>query len=303
MKKSLMRALLITGLSILSINSFAAINVVTTDPTLADLAKRVGGDRVKVESLSRGSDDPHAVEPRPSMIVKVARAKLFVRVGMDLDSWVDDVILRSGKTDLQRGNRGHVDCSAGVRKLEIPSGRLDPSMGDIHVYGNPHYLLDPANAIVAAGNIAAGLIEVDPAGKAAYQSRYQEFAREINRKLKEWKAQLDPFRGSPVVTYHKTWIYLFTRFGLREAGFVEPKPGIAPSGGHVNGLIQAMKREGAKVVLAENFRSKRFPELISRATGARAVYVPSAVQGEPGINSYFELFDTIVGRVAAALKG
>ncbi len=302
MKRELILGLALAGLSLSNIAASAAINVIATDPTLADLTRRVGGDRVKVDSLSRGSDDPHATEPRPSMIVKVARAKLFVRVGMDLDIWVDDVLLRSGKQDLQRGNRGHVDCSVGVRKLDIPTGRLDPSMGDIHVYGNPHYLLDPANAITAAGNIAAGLIDVDPGGKAQYESRYQEFARELNQKLNGWRAQLAPYRGAQIATYHKTWIYFFTRFGLKEAGFVEPKPGIAPSGGHVSNLIQSMKRNSVKVVLAENFRSKRFPDLISRKTGAKAVYVPAMVQGEPGIDSYFELFDAIVGRLAAALR-
>ena len=302
MNRTLMLGFAVAGLSLINSAAFAAVNVIATDPTLADLAKRVGGDRVKVESLSRGSDDPHAVEPRPSMIVKVARAKLFVRTGMDLDIWVDDVVLRSGNRDLQKGSRGYVDCSVGIRKQEIPAGRLDPSMGDIHVFGNPHYLLDPANAITAAGNIAAGLIAVDPDGKAHYRSRYQSFDAELRRRLEGWKSQLAPFRGAEIVTYHRTWVYFCSRFGLKEAATVEPKPGIAPSGGHINSLVQAMKRERIKVVLAENFRSKRFPDLISRATGAKAVYVPIAVEGEPGIDSYFELFDAIAGRLAAALR-
>jgi zinc/manganese transport system substrate-binding protein len=236
------------------------------------------------------------------MIVKVARAKLFVSNGMDLDLWIDDLILRSGNRELQKGNRGFVDCSRGIRKLEIPTGRVDPSMGDIHVYGNPHYLMDPANAITAAGNIAAGLIEVDPAGRAQYQSQYQQFAAEIKRRLEGWRAQLAPFKGAELVTYHRNWVYFCSRFGLVEFATVEPKPGIAPSAGHVNNVIQAMKREKVKVVLSENFRSKRFPDLISRAADAKAVYVPVLVQGEPGIDSYFELFDSIVGRLAGALR-
>ena len=288
--------------SLVILPAHAAVNVVAADTTLADLVKRVGGDRVKVEALARGTDDPHAIEPRPSMIVKVAKAKLFVSNGMDLDLWIDDIILRSGNRDLQKGNRGFVDCSNRVRKLEIPTGRIDPSMGDIHVYGNPHYLMDPANAITAAGNIAAGLIEIDPAGKGHYQERYKAFTEALSGKLKEWKAQLQPFHGAKLVTYHKTWVYFCNRFGLREFGTVEPKPGIAPSAGHVNSVIQAMKRENVKIVLSENFRSKRFPDLIARATGAKAVYVPVMVQGEPGIDNFFELFDAIVRRLAAALR-
>ena len=303
MKNTIMAGLAIAGLALTMSPTKAAINVVATDPTLADLARQVGGNRVNVESLSRGTDDPHAVEPRPSMIVRVARAKLFVRNGMDLDLWVDDVILRSGNRNLQKGNRGHVDCSNGIRKLEIPTTAIDPSMGDIHVYGNPHYLMDPANAITAAGNIARGLIDSDSAGKGYYEERYRAFDAALRRKLDDWGAQLKPFRNMPVVTYHKTWVYFANRFGLREFGTVEPKPGIPPSGGHVSGLIQSMKREGVKVVVSENFRSKRFPDLISRATGAIAVYVPIGVQGEGGIDTYLQLFDAFVSRLAAALKG
>ena len=280
----------------------AEIYVVTTDTSLADIARAVGGDRVRVESLTRGVDDPHHVEARPSMVLKLARAQVFARIGMDLDMFADSVLARCGNAQVQKGAKGYADCSRGVRVLDVPAGRLDPSQGDIHVYGNPHYLLDPANGIVAAGNIAAALIRVDPANQPLYHQRFQAFGEMIRQGLDRWRAQLAPFRGAPIVTFHRSWVYFTERFGLREVAHLEPKPGMPPSPGHVNGVIQTMRAERVKVLLTENFRSRRFPDLVERETGAKAVFVPGAVEGEPGIDSYVKLFDAIVGRLAAALR-
>lgn len=283
-------------------SSGAAISVVTTDTTLADIAKRVGGSRVTVESLSRPTDDPHAVEPRPSMVVKLSRAQVFARIGMDLDMWADSVLERAGNPQVAKGGKGYADCSVNLKVQEIPPAKLDPSMGDIHVYGNPHYLMDPANGILAAGNIAAALIRVDPAGYQTYHNNFVAFGNEVKQKLAGWEAELAPHRGSLVTTYHRSWVYFMTRFGLKEFGTIEPKPGIQPSAGHVNDLVREMKADKVKAMLIENFRSHRFPDLIAQQTGAKAVYVPLAVGADPAATDYFKLFDVIVGRLAAALK-
>lgn len=296
----LLAALLTTGLFARSAR--AEIYVVTTDTTLAWIAKQVGGDKVKVESLSRGTDNPHQVEARPSMVVKLARAQVFARIGMDLDIFVDSPLERSGNANIMRGGKGYADCSANLKVQEMPPAKLDPSMGDIHVYGNPHYLMDPANGILAAGNIAAALIRVDPANQPVYHQRFQEFGQEIIQRLNGWKAKLAPYRGSLVTTYHRSWVYFMTRFGLKEFGTIEPKPGIPPSPGHVNDLVQEMKADKVRVMLIENFRSHRYPDLIAQQTDAKAAYVPLSVEGEPGADTYFKLFDTIVDRLAAALK-
>ena len=282
--------------------SRAAVDVITTDTNLANIATYVGGNRVHVESLSRGVDDPHQVDPRPSMVVKLSRARLFARTGMDLDLWADGVLDKSGNRAVMKSGPGYVDCSNGIRVQEIPPATLDPSMGDIHVYGNPHYLMDPANAIVVAGNVAAGLIRVDPAGKAAYTRNYENFANEIKSHLNGWRSQLAPYRGDYVTTYHRGWVYFMRRFGLREFGALEPKPGIPPSPGHVNNLIQGMKTDKVNAMLVEDFRSRRYPDLIAQKTGAKVAYVPLAVGGEPGITNYFLLFNAIVSRLATALK-
>ncbi len=280
----------------------AEIRVVTTDTILADIAKRVGGNRVSVESLSKATDDPHAVEPRPSMVVKLAKAQVFARIGMDLDMWADSLLERAGNSQVAKGGKGYADCSTNLKVQEIPPAKLDPSMGDIHVYGNPHYLVDPANGILAAGNIAAALIKVDPAGYQTYHNNFVAFGEEVKRRLAGWSAQLAPYRGSLVTTYHRSWVYFMTRFGLKEFGTIEPKPGIQPSAGHVNDLTREMKADKVRAMLVESFRSHRFPDLISQQTGAKAVYVPFAVGAEPEASDYFKLFDVIVGRLASALK-
>lgn len=276
------------------------LKVITTDTNLASIARSVGGDRVTVEALIRGSDDPHQIEPRPSMVVKAASADLFCRIGLDLDMWADAILERCGNRKVQRGGAGYVDCSRNVKVLEVPTTRLDPSMGDIHVYGNPHYLLDPRNGIVAASNIAAALIRVDPAHEQDYRARYDRFAQTMNERIRKWSESLKALEGQQVLVFHRNWIYFMTRFKLREFGAIEPKPGVPPSPGHVQGLIRSMKASNVRLVLCETFRSRRYPDLIARETGARVVYVPIAVEGEPGVNDYPALFDTIVNRLAAA---
>lgn len=277
--------------------SWAQLKVITVDTNLADIARQVGGSRVTVESLTRGNDDPHHVDPRPSMVVKLARADVFVRMGMDLDMFADALLDRCGNRKVQRGGKGYVDCSGGIKPLEVPAGRLDPSMGDIHAFGNPHYLLDPANGVVAAAAITGALIRVDTGNRAEYEARLNAFRQQVAAGLKRWRQQLQPMRGVNLVLYHRTWVYFTQRFGFREYDAIEPKPGIPPSPGHVQGLIARMKKDGVRILLFEPFRDRRYAEKIRSETGARLVVAPIAVEAEPGVTSYIGLFDRIVSRL------
>lgn len=280
----------------------ATVTIVTTDTTLADLARRVGGDRVTVDSLSRGTDDLHHVTPMPSMVTRLRRAQIFARVGMDLDGWADALLDRCGKAEIQKGGVGYADCSANLKRLEIPEGNLDPSMGDLHILGNPHYLVDPANGVLAAGNIAAALIRVDPANQAHYRAQFTQLGEEVRAAFAGWQRSLKPFAGAPVVVYHRNWVYFMARFGLREYAPVEPKPGVQPGPGQVSDLVRRMKADHVRVILAESFRSHRVPDAIAQQTGARTVYVPTAVGAEPGIDTYTQLISAIVNRLAEALR-
>jgi zinc/manganese transport system substrate-binding protein len=292
----------IAVVTLFALPAAAQLRVVATFPDLADIVKQIGGARVQVSALARPQDDFHLVTPRPSMALELSRAKLFVRVGMDLDLWADDLLTAARNAAILRGASGYVDCSLGVKKLEVPTGRVDPSMGDVHIYGNPHYLFDPANAKIAARNILEGLKRVDPANTQEYQRGYEAFVQRVDEHLNRWHQILAPYKGTLVVVYHKSLPYFLQRFGLQELATVEPKPGIPPSPGYLREVIARMKNAGCKVILIEHFRPRRFPDAIARETGAKVVVLPAAV-GAEGTTDYFSMIDAMVNRIAAALAG
>jgi ABC-type Zn uptake system ZnuABC Zn-binding protein ZnuA len=292
----------IAVVTLFALPAAAQLRVVATFPDLADIVKQIGGARVQVSALARPQDDFHLVTPRPSMALELSRAKLFVRVGMDLDLWADDLLTAARNAAILRGASGYVDCSVGIRRIEVPTGRVDPSMGDVHIYGNPHYLFDPVNAKVAARNILEGLKRVDPANTQEYQRGYDAFVARIDEHLKRWQQALSPHKGMPVVEYHKTLTYFLQRFGLQQLATLEPKPGIPPTPSHLREVVARMKNAGCKVILIEHFRPRRFPDAIARETGAKVVVLPAAV-GAEGTTDYFSMIDAIVNRIAAALAG
>ena len=298
----MMKRLWMLWLALVALPSAAQVRVVTTYTDLADIVKQIGGNRVQVSALARPQDDFHLVTPRPSMALELSRAKLFVRVGMDLDLWADDLLTAARNAAILRGASGYVDCSVGIRRIEVPTGRVDPSMGDVHIYGNPHYLFDPVNAKVAARNILEGLKRVDPAQAQEYQRGYEAFVERVDDHLKRWQQALSPHTGMPVVEYHKTLTYFLQRFGLQQLATLEPKPGIPPTPSHLREVVARMKNAGCKVILIEHFRPRRFPDAIARETGAKVVVLPAAV-GAEGTTDYFSMIDAIVNRIAAALAG
>jgi zinc/manganese transport system substrate-binding protein len=279
----------------------AKVNVVAATQDLAWVTGAVGGSQVSVDYLAGSNQDPHQIEPRPSQVVKLARAGMVVRIGMDLDLWIDSLLRAAGNSKVVSGGSGYVDASRGIQPLEVPSGKLDPSKGDIHVYGNPHYLYAPSNMRIVARNIADGLKRVDPRNSAQYDQNYNALIARVNAALPGWKAKLSSDRKKDVVTYHKSLVYFLREFGLDEFGNVEPRPGLEPSPGHINSLGQRMKAAGVKAILVESFRSQRFPKLLASQSGARVVVLPAGVGAEKGIDDYFGLITAWVDRVAAAL--
>jgi zinc/manganese transport system substrate-binding protein len=277
-----------------------AVNVITSTTDLAAITRAVGGSRVKVESLAQPTQDLHRVEPRPSFVAKLSRADLVVRVGMDLDMWMDSLISAARNSNVRKGGAGYVDASAGLKALEVPTGKVDGSKGDIHIHGNPHYWLDPENGKLIARNILAGLKRVDPAGARTYQDNYADFVTRLDEKIARWEAQMQPLRGAKVVTYHTTWSYFNQRFSLKLAGTMEVKPGIPPSASHINRLIGAMKREGARIVMTTNYYPTRYTDLVTRETGAAILVLPTSVGGVKGADDYFGLFQTTIDQLLKA---
>lgn len=279
----------------------AAVDVVTSNQDLAWLVKAIGGKNVAVDFLAGSAQDPHFVQPRPSQVAMISRADMIVRIGMDLDIWFDSLTRAAGNSKIVQNAPGYVDASLGVRALQVPQGKLDPSRGDIHIYGNPHYFFGPTNLPIAARNVRDGLKRVDPKNAAAYDGAYNSLIQRLNGKLAEWKAILAPHKGKSVVTYHMSQIYFLTDFGLREFGYVEPRPGLQPTPGHIAALSARMKQDGIKVIMTEKYRPRSSSDLVARQTGAKVVVIPGGIGAEKGTDDYFTFMDTIVNRVAAAL--
>src|SRR5690606_24345436 len=242
----------------------ADVAVVTTVPTLAALAAEVGGEHVSVRSLSLPTQDPHFVDPKPSLMLELNRADLLVAVGLDLEvGWLPTLQTGARNRKIQRGSSGYLDCSAYVGILDIPRHKVDRSQGDIHPGGNPHYLYDPRGAIGCAHGIAARLAIIDPPHAAAYRKNLAAFKRRVAAKVAGWKKALAAARGAPVITYHRSWSYLLDWIGLREVATLEPKPGVPPSAGHVAAVIRAGRKASARAILLEAYYPTRMPKLVA----------------------------------------
>lgn len=273
----------------------AEIKVITASADLKYICERIGGAEVRVESLASGAQDLHMVEPRPSMVFKLKKADLVVRVGLDLDMWMDSLINAAKNKALFYGAPGYVDASAGVPLLEKPEGKVDASMGDIHIYGNPHYWLDPANGRIMARNILAGLKRLAPEKAALFEYNHAEFIKELDARLAGWQARAAKLKGMKVVTYHGSWPYFAARFRLEVIGHVEPKPGIPPSAAHLDALVTKMKAEGARVILAESYYPRKGPEFLAARTGAAIVTAAVSAGGAQDVKTYFDVFDHALG--------
>ncbi len=281
----------------------AKLRVVTSIETFADLAKRIGGDRVEVTALSHGSMDPHFVEAKPSLQVALNRADLLVHVGLELEiGWLPPLVLACRNPKIQLGTPGNLDASAAIPVLDVPTTKVDRSMGDIHPQGNPHYWLAPDNAARVAGEIAQRLRELDPSGAAAYQANLERFQSELKAKRAAWERAAAGLRGVKIVVYHKSWSYVSQWLGLVEIGYVEPKPGIPPPLSHVAALVGLMRAQHAQLVLMESFYSRSTAQLVAQQAGARLVVLPSDVGARPELNDYFKLVDAVIADLAGAAR-
>jgi len=276
----------------------AKVHVVTSIETFADLARKVGGDRVEVKSLSHGYMDPHYVEPKPSLVIDLNRADLLVHVGLELEiGWLPPLVLGARNDKIGRGQPGNLDASTQIPVLDVPATRVDRSMGDIHPQGNPHYWIPPDNALIVAREIAARLGQIDGAGAATYQANLKKFQDEIARRRVDWEKRAAKVRGMKIVTYHKSWSYVSKWLGLQEVGYVEPKPGIPAPPSHIAALIGLMRREGVKVILMESFYPRNTVDLVAEKAGARSLVMPSDVGATPEIKDYFALVDAVVQKL------
>jgi zinc/manganese transport system substrate-binding protein len=304
MKRTIFIALgLVAALSAAAPRADAAINIITTTTDMAAIVTEVGGDKINVESLARGYQDPHFVEAKPSFVLKLNRADLLVVVGRELEAgWLPPLITQSRNARIQPGADGYFDASLTAKILEIPTGQITRAMGDVHPLGNPHYWLDPENGRRIAKALQAKLAQKDPANASYYAQRAADFDRRLGEAQQRWKATMAPYKGIKVVTYHRSWANFVDAFGLEVIGYVEPKPGIPPTPQHTLDLIQAMRAQQIKLIIVEPYFDLKTPNAIASQTGARVLVLPPSVGGVPQASDYLKLFDTQVSMLADAIK-
>ncbi len=281
----------------------ATLHVVTTVEGLAALAREVAGPRAEVESLSRGIQDPHFGDANPIRAVQRRGADLLIDVGLDLEiGWLPPLVNQSRNGAIQPGGPRRLTAASSVQVLDIPTGPVDRSLGDLHPAGNPHFMDDPRRAAEVAAAIAAKLSQLDPGGASTYQARLADFRKRLDADQARWLAQLAPDKGKKLLAEHQTVRYFFDWAGLVAAGYVEPKPGIPPPPSHLADLVVLAKREGVKAILVENYYDTKNASVVARLSGAKLVVIPGDVGGMKGTETYESYVGTLVRLVAEALR-
>ncbi|OGF98130.1 MAG: hypothetical protein A2Z06_04110 [Candidatus Glassbacteria bacterium RBG_16_58_8] len=280
-----------TGLAV-SEAAAKTLNVMTSTEDLAALAREVGGEQVKVESIARGYQDPHFVEAKPSFLLKLQKADLLVVIGLQLEiGWLPPLITQSRNSRIQAGASGYLDASSVAEILEKPTGPVTRAMGDVHPLGNPHYWLNPENGRRIARAIQQKLSELDRDDAAYFEQRFQDFDRRLTEAERRWDQQMAPLKGTEIITYHNSWPSFTERFGLKVVGYVEPKPGIPPSPSHTLEVIRQIQQDNIKVILVEPYFDLKTPNAIADRSGAEVLVLLPSVGGVPEVTDYFQLFD------------
>ncbi len=285
-----------------AVSANAKLNGVATLPDFGSLAREIGGDKIDIVTLAKPTEDPHFVDARPSFVVSLRSTDVLIDGGAELEiGWLPPLLQNARNPKIEIGKPGRVQASQGIRLMNMPTN-VTRAAGDVHALGNPHFMSDPIIAKAVAQHIAQSFSAVDSANAAVYDANYKKFEAAINAKLQEWGAAMLPFKGQNVVAYHDSWVYFAHRFGVNIDIFLEPKPGIPPSPSHLTEVIAQMKARHIKAIIVEPFHDRRIAEKVANATGAKVVEFSQFPGGLPGTDSYVKLIDTLVSRLAAALK-
>ena len=280
----------------------AKVEVVTTVPDLAALARVVGGDKVSITSLSLPTQDPHFVDAKPSLVLKLNKADLLIAIGLDLEvGWLP--VLQNGARNpkVATGGKGYLECAQHVKLLEVPTKAIDRSMGDIHPGGNPHYLFDPRQAARCTQAIAAKLGELDPGNAKLYAANTKAFLAKLDTARADWEKRMAPFKGHSVITFHRSWNYLIDWLQLVSIGELEPKPGIPPTSRHVAALLQLGKAKGVKCVIQEAFYPDKTGRLVANKLGGQVVLLAGGSDVGAG-ETYIDHMTHVIDSLEGALK-
>jgi ABC-type Zn uptake system ZnuABC Zn-binding protein ZnuA len=291
------------GLTLGSAGAAAQLRVVTSTTDLYDIARRVGGDRIQAKHISEGYQDPHFVEAKPSFVLDLRKADVWAFVGLDLEiGWMPILLSGARNPRINPGGTGYVDVSKVIPVLDVVSGAVDRSQGDVHPLGNPHYWLDPENGKRIARLFRDKFTELDPAGAAAYSAGLAKFEARLDEAARGWAPALARLRGKPIVAWHTSWRYFAEYTGVEIVGFMEPKPGVPPSAAHLAGLIQTIKRTGTKVIVMEPFYDRKTADLVATKSGAKVLVLAPSVGGETGLDDYVAVIGQAITDLAKAIE-
>ena len=290
------------GAAVIAAPAGAQLKVVTSTTDLYDIAKAVGGNRITATHIGEGYQDPHFIEAKPSFVLQLRNADVWAFVGLDLEiGWMPVLLDGARNQRIKQGAPGYVDVSRAIPLLDVPSGNVDRSQGDVHPLGNPHYWLDPENGRRIARLFKDKFTELDPAGAAVYAANERNFEARLNNTERTWTDELAKIKGQPVVAWHTSWRYFAEYTKMNIVGFMEPKPGVPPSPSHLAGLIQTMRRTGAKVIVMEPFYDQKTADFVASRTGAKVLILPPSVGGVKGVGDYISVMDYDIKQLAAAL--
>jgi ABC-type Zn uptake system ZnuABC Zn-binding protein ZnuA len=281
-----------------------SLRVVTSTTDLYDIAKAVGGDRITAFHVGEGYQDPHFIEAKPSFVLKLRDADVWAFVGLDLEiGWMPLLLDGARNPKIVLGGSGYLDVSKAIPVLDVPSGNVDRSQGDVHPLGNPHYWLDPDNAKRIANLFQQRFAQLDPPNAAVYDANAKRFADQVDALHRDLATQLATIKDKPIVAWHTSWRYFAEYTGANIVAFMEPKPGVPPSPSHLAGVIATMKRTGARTIIMEPFYDKKVAEFVARnVPGSRVLVLPPSVGGLPGMDDYFKVMRYDVTQLASAVK-
>lgn len=278
------------------------LRIVTTQRIFAGLVEEIGGDNVEVKSIAQPKFNIHFIQPKPSDVRAVTSADLYVNAGLDLEAWSDPLLEAAGRSELFRNGSRNVDLSKGIRLLDAPMENLTRADGDIHMFGNPHFQMNPENARVMAGTILSKLKEVDPNNTSYYEENAKHFLKHLDEKIIEWKNLCAHCRGKEIISFHKDIAYFADFLGLKSEQFLEPKPGIPPTARHLQFLENYSKEHGVKAIVLPTYYSRSMAEALAKRIGVKVVTICQNAGEVPGTDDFFSFFDHNLKQISEALK-
>lgn len=280
---------------LLPLSLHAKVKVVTTLPDLAEVVREVGQGNVDVQSLLQGSEDPHYSEARPDFILKVNRAAIVCSVGLDLEiGWLPKVLEKSGNAKVQQGGTGSCALGNSVKALDIPTGVINRSLGDVHIHGNPHFYLSPLKLAEGALEVLRVLTAAMPEKQSELQKNYDAFKTKMQTLQNKLQAQV---KSKKVMEYHKEYTYFFAAYGLSSAGSLEEKPGMPPSAARIAEIARLAKEQEVAVLFASPSAPHKTLERFKELSGIPVVIVPSYVTNKEQTNSIEKLQTLLVNSI------